>query len=367
MGLGLPPQGRPADATKASSASPALGQPVTIPVKRAMRLTRSRRLRTEWPRQDGAAAYCATMPKRDATHGPLSGRPDGETPKDRPGDQVARDLRHLQSAHAQVRSAENHVTSVTLHRDRLVRRQLDSGSPVGALARALGIDRRAVKAIVARTAQTRQAGLTREDDVKRRRQQAQAATSWLQIAVTQTERAETEDENGMTEGMLAILAAHVATACAISSLSKSHAAVRQYFADSEAGHGALKNSRDLMAHFDKYTEGDGNMQRAKVDGVRVPNPTDARPPLLPMWNGGSSQELAFLTKTWARGDNMEFLLQDGKPLRDEQGRPRMESLQIAIDVKDAIRATAKLVDEARTSTDCEPHPEVRNLLRRATQ
>lgn len=170
--------------------------------------------------------------------------------------------------------------------------------------------------------------------------------------------------DGMTDGMLAVLAAHVATACAIGALGRNHPAVTDYFRDGVAGHDALKNSRDLMAHFDMYVEGDGNMQRAKVDGVRVPNPLDARPPLIPMWNGASSQQLVFITKTWVRDDRGEYMLHDGKPLRRDDGTPWMETLHISLDLRDALRTTATLVAKARNHAGLTNREEVRELFRR---
>lgn len=169
----------------------------------------------------------------------------------------------------------------------------------------------------------------------------------------------------MSDGMLAILAAHVATLCAIAALGTDHPAVSDYLRDGDAGFDALKNSRDLMAHFDMYVAGDGNMQRAKVDGIRIPNPPDARPALLPMWNGASTQQLVFVTKTWVRDDRGEYLLRDGKPLRHVDGTPLMETLSISLDMRDAIRATAALVVNARNHAELAEREEVGALLSRA--
>ncbi|WP_454084711.1 hypothetical protein [Georgenia sp. Marseille-Q6866] len=204
-----------------------------------------------------------------------------------------------------------------------------------------------------------------ETDAGLARKQAEAATSWLSIAVEQVERAEAAEVDGMTDGMLAVLAAHVATACAIGALGSSHPAVADYLGDGQSGNDALKNSRDLMAHFDKYVEGDGNMQRAKVDGVRIPNPIDARPPLLPMWGGGPSQQLVFITKTWVRDDRGEYLLRDGEPLRSGDGTPCMETLEIALDLRGALSATAALVAVARKAVQLTENEAVGALLSRA--
>lgn len=275
-------------------------------------------------------------------------------------------LGSIQLAQADVRSTENALTGAVQRRDQLVLAGLDSGLSVGSLARALKLDRRVVVAIKARAAAAKcQADRRAEADISRARKQAEAATSWLSIAVQQVERAEAAEVDGMTDGMLAVLAAHVATVCAIGALGSSHPAVADYLGDGQSGHEALKNSRDLMAHFDKYVEGDGNMQRAKVEGVRIPNPIDARPPLLPMWSGGPSQQLAFLTKTWVRDERGEYLLWDGKPVRNDDGTPQMEPLNISLDLRDALSATAALVAIARKDAQLTEDEAVRALFNRA--
>lgn len=285
---------------------------------------------------------------------------DGHADRERTGN-----LPNLQSAQAAVRSAENALSWAVKARDQLVLICLQGGLSARSIARELGIDRRAIAGIKARAATTEETDNRAVEQSARAGKQANAATSWLGIAVRQVERAEAAEIDGMTDGMLAILAAHVATACAICALGRSHPAVADYLGDGEAGHEALKNSRDLMAHFDMYVEGDGNMQRAKVDGRRIPNPVDARPPLIHMWNGGSSQQLVFLTKTWVRDERGEYLLQDGKPLRHDDGTPWMETLQISLDLRDAISATATLVAEARSHAQLTDHEAVAELLRSA--
>jgi hypothetical protein len=278
---------------------------------------------------------------------------------------TSRLLIQIQSAHAAVHSAQDVLGQAVQERDRLVLSGLEEGLSRRAIARELGVDRRVIDAIKARAAPPIEGDHGMEQSGARARKHASAATSWLSIAVRQVERAEAAEVDGMTDGMLAVLAAHVATACAIAALGRDHPAISDYLRDGDAGYDALKNSRDLMAHFDMYVEGDGNMQRAKVDGIRIPNPPDARPALLPMWNGASTQQLVFVTKTWVRDERGEYLLRDGKPLRHTDGTPWMETLSISLDLRDAIRATAALVANARTYAQLTDREEVGELLTRA--
>ncbi len=271
----------------------------------------------------------------------------------------------MEMAQAEVQRAENALSRAVLERDELVVNGIRNGLSTRAIARTLGVDPRAVMLI-----KTRATWSVEADDVARQpstgaRKQAIAATSWLRIALQQVERAEEAEEDGMPDGMLAVLAAHVATLCAIGALGRTHPAVLAYLRDGVAGHDALKSSRDLMAHFDMYVRGDGNMQRAKVEGVFIPNPVDARPPLVPMWNGGRGQQLVFITKTWVRGDSGEYLLRDGKPLRRDDGSPWMETLIIPLDLREALRATASLLSAACEHAGLAQHKQVHELLERA--
>lgn len=274
---------------------------------------------------------------------------------------------NLKNAQIRVRDGENALSQLVLERDSLVRQALEGGMSKRAIGRALGIDHRAVYGLLQRTAPKNSTAVTDEGlDLVLKRRQTQAAVSWLSIATRQTEQAESAEVDGMVDGMLAILALHVAASCAIRGLGESHLAVERFLGDKQIGHEPLKNSRDLLAHFDAYVAGDGNLQRAEIDGQRRPNPEDARPPLLPMWGGGQGQQLTFLTKTWVRGENGQTLLRNGEPLR-QQGLPCMESLEISIDLRDSLRATAALIGECCELAGVSDRGVVRDLLARASR
>lgn len=271
----------------------------------------------------------------------------------------------LKSAQARVREAENALSGAVRERDHLVRKAVEEGLSKGSVGRALGITRQAVYGLLQRTPQAhRTAREERRPNLVAMRRQAQAATSWLSVAIQQTERAESEEVDGMVDGMLAVLALYVAASCAIRALGDGHPAVQRFLGDKEVGHEPLKNSRDLLAHFDAYVAGDGNLQRAEIDGQRRPNPTDARPPLMPMWGGGPEQQLTFLTKTWVRSDDGRTLLLNGEPLR-EAGVPCMETLDITIDLRDSLRATGEIVGECCKGAGVADRQDVRDLLARA--